>query len=176
MTRLAVVLAIAAAFLAGVSLGLTAAVTRGAEASTPRPVLQLVPLVPRETGRPTVAPAGRTAAPVPDLAPSATPEQPTAPTPSRADLLRGTASWYPAGATDAAAGPALREMLGRGWRGTTVRVCAAPGGSCVVVRLTDWCGCLVDGRERLIDLPVDAFAQLAPLSRGLVRVTVEVAG
>ena len=175
MKRLAVVLALAAAFLAGASVGINA--TRGAEASAPRPVLQLVPLRVRETDRASsVAPAGRTAAPVP-VAPSATPEpEPPTSAPAASLRLRGTASWYPAGSTDAAAGPALRAMLGKGWRGATVRVCNAQR-ACTAVTLTDWCQCYRGtDTERLIDLPVDAFRELAPLSRGLVMVTVEVAG
>jgi rare lipoprotein A (peptidoglycan hydrolase) len=43
------------------------------------------------------------------------------------------------------------------------------------VRLTDWCQCYRgERRERIIDLSDDAFARLAPLSTGVVRVTVEV--
>jgi rare lipoprotein A (peptidoglycan hydrolase) len=61
--------------------------------------------------------------------------------------------------------------LGKHWRGSLVDVCA--GGRCVQVRLSDWCQCY-DGtiRERVIDLSDDAFAQLAPLSRGVLVVTV----
>jgi hypothetical protein len=85
--------------------------------------------------------------------------------------LSGRASWYRAPAGTAAAGPALRRALGD-WRGSRVQVCAS---RCVVVSLTDWCQCYRgEDRERLIDLSDDAFARLAPLSRGLVRVTVEV--
>jgi rare lipoprotein A (peptidoglycan hydrolase) len=68
----------------------------------------------------------------------------------------------------AAAGPALRGYLGRHWRGTLVSVCS---GRCVVVRLSDWCLCTGNG-GRLIDLSDDAFAQLAPLSRGVIRVSI----
>jgi hypothetical protein len=66
----------------------------------------------------------------------------------------------------AAAGPALRVG---DWRGRSVEVCAA---RCVTVTLNDWCLCVVDGRERLLDLSDEAFAQLSPLSQGLVAVTV----
>lgn len=83
------------------------------------------------------------------------------------DGPRGVATWFRAPASTAAAGPALRAWLGRGWRGQRVRVCAASG--CVVVRLTDWCAC---GHGRVIDLGADSFARLAPLSRGVLRVTV----
>jgi hypothetical protein len=85
--------------------------------------------------------------------------------------LAGTASWFRAPDGRAAAGPALRHVLGPHWRGTRVRVCAA--GRCAVVRLTDWCQCYRGTRaERLIDLDDDVFAHLAPLTRGLVRVEV----
>ena len=63
----------------------------------------------------------------------------------------------------AAAGPALRVG---DWRGRTVTVTA--GGRSVRVTLIDWCAC-PDGR--LIDLYAGAFSRLAPLSRGVVRVT-----
>jgi len=64
----------------------------------------------------------------------------------------------------AAAGPGLRVGS---WRGRTVRVCG--GGTCISVRLIDWCAC---GNGHLIDLYSDAFRLLAPLSRGTVHVTV----
>ena len=87
----------------------------------------------------------------------------------------GTASWfclagrspctrgYPGGLY-AAAGPALRVG---DWRGRQVRVCA--GERCVTVELIDFCAC---PGGRVIDLYADAFARLAPLSRGVVTVSV----
>ena len=84
----------------------------------------------------------------------------------------GTASWFAAPAGTAAAGPALRRLLGKDWRGQRVRVTA--GDRSVVVALTDWCQCYRgEDRERIIDLSRSAFAALADPSRGLVRVTVE---
>lgn len=82
--------------------------------------------------------------------------------------VHGTASWYDDGpGLYAAAGPALRVG---DWRNSRVEVCAE---TCVVVRLVDWCACYKGtARERVIDLSPDAFRRLAPLSRGLVRVTV----
>jgi hypothetical protein len=82
---------------------------------------------------------------------------------------RGVASWYcctrgyPSGLY-AAAGPALR--VGH-WRGRTVWV--ALDGRSVPVTLIDWCLC---GHGRVIDLYPAAFSRLAPLNRGLVKVTV----
>ena len=87
----------------------------------------------------------------------------------------GTASWYckagvsachnayPSGLY-AAAGPALRVG---DWRGRTVTVCGS--GSCVNVKLIDWCAC---GSGRVIDLYSDAFSRLAPLSSGTLSVRV----
>ena len=88
---------------------------------------------------------------------------------------RGSATWYCKtgvsvchnaypGGYYAAAGPALRVG---DWRGRVVRVCGS--GSCVNVRLVDWCAC---GGSHIIDLYSDAFKRLAPLSSGAVRVTV----
>ena len=104
---------------------------------------------------------------VPDRAPHAVTEtRQTAIRPSTAGL-HGSATWFAAPSGTAAAGPALRAMLGKGWRGQTVQVCA--GGRCVRARLTDWCAC---GHGRVIDLDRRLFAALAPPSRGVIRVTV----
>lgn len=85
--------------------------------------------------------------------------------------LRGVATWFAAPSGTAAAGPALRAVLGPGWRGQRVSVCA--GERCVTVRLADWCACGPrHGAPTLLDLSDDAFAQLAPLSRGIVRIRI----
>jgi hypothetical protein len=83
--------------------------------------------------------------------------------------IAGSAVWHATGRDGlvGAAGPLLREWLGSGWRGMTVTVCR---GRCIQVRLTDWCRCR-DGR-RLVDLSDEAFARLAPLSRGILGVKV----
>ena len=78
--------------------------------------------------------------------------------------LSGVASWYQYVAGQAAAGPRLRSALGPGWRGSVVTVCAA---SCVRVTLSDF---MV--RDRLVDLDSRSFAALAPLSQGIVEVTI----
>ena len=70
---------------------------------------------------------------------------------------------YPGGYY-AAAGPELRVG---DWRGRVVHVCGS--GSCVNVRLVDWCAC---GGSHIIDLYSDAFQRLAPLNAGALRVTV----
>lgn len=83
---------------------------------------------------------------------------------ARSPGMVGTASWYRADGLIAAAGPGLRHGQ---WRGSHVIVSA--NGRSVTVELADWCAC---PHGRLIDLGDDAFARLAPLSRGLVRVTI----
>lgn len=84
----------------------------------------------------------------------------------------GYATWYDAPSkSDAAAGPQLRERLGD-WRGRWVRV--TYGGKSIVVQLTDWCACgKRHGTSTLIDLDDKAFRELAPLSRGVLEVSVE---
>ena len=80
--------------------------------------------------------------------------------------LTGPASWYcctrghAAGEFVAAAGPALRVGA---WRGRVVRV------NGLRVRLVDFCRCPFG---RVIDLHPGVFRSLAPLSRGIVRVSV----
>ena len=90
------------------------------------------------------------------------PEQPIL----AAGTISGLSTWYRWHVGQAAAGPALRAALGSHWRGSVVRVCAR---SCVRVTLTDWCLC---GHGRVIDLDSRAFARLAPLSVGVLRVTI----
>lgn len=106
--------------------------------------------------------------PAPTGAPQRTPSVPPDGRAGSGAPLSGIASWYPARGLIAAAGPRLR--VGH-WRGSSVVVRA--GARSVVVRLADWCQCL---GSRLLDLSDDAFRQLAPLSRGLVAVTVNVSG
>jgi rare lipoprotein A (peptidoglycan hydrolase) len=80
-------------------------------------------------------------------------------------IVRGIASWYADGpGLYAAAGPALRVG---DWRGSWVTVTS--GGVSVRVQLVDWCDCY---GTRLVDLSPAAFAELAPLGRGLLEVTV----
>lgn len=81
-----------------------------------------------------------------------------------ATLVSGVASWYDYHPGQAAAGPQLRAALGPHWRGQTVRVCARV---CIRVRLTDFMRA-----DRLVDLDRSDFARLAPLSVGVVHVTV----
>jgi hypothetical protein len=105
--------------------------------------------------------------PVPNVERKATP----APRQRPRNGLSGAATWYAASASTAAAGPALRRLLGRSWRGQTVTV--RVNGRSVRVVLRDWCACGPrHGVPTLLDLSDDAFARLAPLSRGVLRVEV----
>jgi len=83
--------------------------------------------------------------------------------------LSGWATWFRSPQGVSAAGPRLRSALGPGWRGTGVRVCATGDGParCVVTVLGDFVRA-----DRLIDLDDDLFARLAPLSIGVIAVTV----
>lgn len=86
--------------------------------------------------------------------------------------LHGTATWYGTGPGrgHAAAGPLLRSALGPDWRGTVVYV--THGSRTVRVALTDWCLC-TGSRRRVIDLSDEDFGALAPLSAGVIRVSVD---
>ena len=81
--------------------------------------------------------------------------------------ISGVATWFRSPSGVSAAGPALRSALGPGWRGTSVRVCHAD--RCIVTVLGD-----TMAADRLIDLHAPLFARLAPLSRGVLRVTLTV--
>ena len=93
--------------------------------------------------------------------------------PATGQALRGYATYYATGpdCLCAAAGPALRVGA---WRGSTVTVCAAnEPGHCVQARISDACWCIPrHDKPTLLDLSDEAFAALAPLSRGIVEVTV----
>lgn len=86
-------------------------------------------------------------------------------------FITGRASWYATGKDGlyAAAGPALRKALGPGWRGDRVLVCARR--KCEEVVLNDYCGCR-GGTGKAIDLSDEAFRYFAPLSRGVITVTI----
>jgi hypothetical protein len=98
---------------------------------------------------------------------SATGLTPAAQVPSGAagTTLRGIASWFRSPSNVSAAGPRLRAALGPAWRGVHVRVTA--GSRSVVVMLGDFMRA-----DRLIDLDYRDFQQLAPLSVGVLRVTI----
>lgn len=86
-------------------------------------------------------------------------------------LIGGKATWYCCtkgygeSRMVAAAGSELR--IGN-WRGRTVTV-TGPAGNSIRVKLVDWCACK---GSRIIDLQPAAFRRLAPLSRGVIDVSV----
>lgn len=88
--------------------------------------------------------------------------------------VKGYATWYRTGLHHAAAGPHLRHALRvrfGTWRGRWVSVCRQ--GTCVRVKITDWCACGPrHGRPTLIDLDRRDFARLASPSRGVLWVQV----
>jgi hypothetical protein len=117
-----------------------------------------------------VQPVAGTPRPFEDPAPSPSASSVPASTPVRSPApqastsVTGTASWYRYVVGGAAAGPRLRAALGPDWRGSVVTVCAA---ICVRVRLSDWMAA-----DHLVDLDSRSFSRLAPLSRGVVEVSV----
>lgn len=158
------------AFVAGCILGLLAGMllaprVTATPASTP--VAPHVHALPHQKYGVTAEPTRPAVAPTPDALYRK-------PIPSvRKSELSGLATWYPARTTVAAAGPALRAALGPTWRGQEVSVCVT-GGNCISVALRDFCACRDrNGLPTLIDLPAVDFARLAPLSRGVVAITIE---
>jgi hypothetical protein len=118
-------------------------------------------------------------APAPTPTPSASPTAVVAALAGASAGVTGTATWYRYHQGQAAAGPALRAALGKGWRGSTVRACH--DGACVRVVLTDWCLC---GHGRVIDLDSRDFRTLTAddehkdgrLGLGVIPVRVTLAG
>ena len=82
--------------------------------------------------------------------------------------MAGKASWHSTGRSGlyAAACKPLRDAIGPGWRGSHVLV--AYRRQAVEVVLNDWCW----SKDKTIDLSDEAFRFFAPLSRGVLRVTV----
>lgn len=155
-------------FAAGVLVGLLVATTLVRASETPR-AATVAPAVVRIAAdsthrpRPPAPPAG--VGPSPSPMPTGTRPAADGDAPDR-HSLGGIASWFRSPANVAAAGPDLRHWLGRGWRGTHVRV-AGPAGT-AVVRLGDWMR-----RDRLVDLDDGAFVRVCgPLSLGVCRVRV----
>ena len=149
----------------GVLLSLVGCSLVQAAVSPPPPIYDFIVIEPT---RPSDAPQPTLVAKVESVStprPSAAPARTQSPVGRSA---KGVATYYccthgyPSGAY-AAAGPELR--IGK-WRGRYVRVC---GSVCIRVRLVDWCGC---PSNHIIDLYPEMFRKLAPLSRGIVRVTV----
>lgn len=93
--------------------------------------------------------------------------QPT-PRPSGAAVsVSGFASWYDAG-------PGLYAALPGPWRPHRRILVCGPDGECVGgIPVVTSCGC---PGGRMVDLSRDLFMRFAPLSQGLVRVTMVVFG
>lgn len=91
-------------------------------------------------------------------------------------MIGGFATWFDVGpGFYAAAGPDLRHALGPGWRHTLIEV-QGPARARVVVELTDSCACgSRHGVPTILDLSPAAFRELAPLSAGIVAVSIELA-
>lgn len=85
----------------------------------------------------------------------------------------GVASWY----ADARAPQGSLYAAVPGYRGRPYWAVVRPYGKAqpkIRVLVMDSCACYVGTRdERAIDLSWSAFAKLAPLSRGIVRVVIE---
>lgn len=122
--------------------------------------------------------------PIPAPSPTATPKpaqirtKPQTPRPvskrPSGRYLRGYATYFATGRDGyyGAAGPVLRQWLGKGWRGDHVLVCKKS--RCLEVVLNDWCACgKRHGEPTLIDLSDEAFRWLAPLSRGVIHVVID---
>lgn len=120
---------------------------------------------------------GRPAAPEPSQVPATTaPPPPPAPMAAVGGVVEtGQASWYARGARTASGEAFDPDGMTAAHLtlpfGTRLRVCH--GGACVVVRITDRGPAAWTGKE--LDLSRGAFALLAPLSRGVIDVTWEVA-
>lgn len=81
-----------------------------------------------------------------------------------AGTSQGTATWYDDG-------PGLYAAVGTWhWHDTPYELSVCTPAACVTVTIRDFCRACADGR-RIIDLSPDAFQQLAPLSQGVVRVS-----
>jgi rare lipoprotein A (peptidoglycan hydrolase) len=78
--------------------------------------------------------------------------------------VTGMASWYSDGPGLYAAVPSWH------YGDTPYRIRVSGNGRSVVVTVRDFCGC---PGNRVVDLSPAAFSRLAPLSAGLVRVTIE---
>lgn len=154
-------------------------------------VVQSAAPTPSPTPKPTPI-ATRKPAPQPTssvrVEPKATPKPKTGQVVFSGGILKGKATYmcdgngngnchykYPDTAGEdhyAAAGPALRKMLGPKWRNDIVLV--MKGNNKVYVKLVDWCECKKGtADERIIDLYADAFDNLADLGRGKITVRIQ---
>lgn len=134
--------------------------------------VQTAPAAPLTDSRPADA-ATRQLGPLEDVVPVAVSTRPRARETAAAPLV--VASWYADKLRPEGALYAAMHRYRWGDPVAHVQVCSFDGVTrCVTVPVVDYCQCYVGTvDERGIDLSPAAFAQLAPLWRGLVRVTVE---
>ena len=100
------------------------------------------------------------------------PRVPVTDPPTLGASLRGTATWYCGNGSRCTRGYDPTDMVaaidtGTGFRRGDV-VTVRHAGRAVTVRIVDVCGC---AGARVIDLTTGAFRRLAPLSRGVIPVT-----
>ncbi|MBA3583024.1 MAG: hypothetical protein H0W36_00590 [Gemmatimonadetes bacterium] len=97
--------------------------------------------------------------------------------PMSATSVRGTATWYCGAGSRCTRGYGPSDLVAAIdpttgiVRGT--RLTVTSGGRSVSVRVVDVCACR---GERVIDLTTGAFRRLAPLSRGVIPVTIRIGG
>ena len=104
-------------------------------------------------------------------APAKAPQPVHKPPRAATSTVTGWATYYAYRPAQAAAGPALRRMLGPHWRGMRVRVCTRT--ACTIVQLTDWCACGPrHGVQTVIDLDLRSFRKIARPWLGVVTVRV----
>jgi hypothetical protein len=127
---------------------------------SPEPSFAPVPTMPGEVRTVPSAPA-LLATPTPHPTPKPT-SRPTSVPVARGHVRTGTATWY-------AANGLIAAVPGWHWGDRPYRVLVTYGGRSVIVTVQD---CLCGRTDRLIDLSDDAFRRLAPLSVGVIRVSV----
>jgi rare lipoprotein A (peptidoglycan hydrolase) len=98
-----------------------------------------------------------------------TPRAPVRRSADRGSAVAGVATWY-----DVGSGVYAAAKRGIAAKGDRVVVCREQPFHCLVIPVVDVCACGDrNGRHTLLDLSPDAFAELAPLSRGVVLIRVE---
>lgn len=94
------------------------------------------------------------------------------PEPEAPDGIAGQATWWNSFGSGLYA--ALRPDLGS--KGDLVIVCGGEPFHCVTAPVITSCACLGPNSDRLVDLSADLFREFAPLSAGVVRITLQVVG
>jgi hypothetical protein len=92
------------------------------------------------------------------------------PCPKPARIIAGQATWWNSFGPGRYA--AIRPDLGS--KGDLAVVCGGKPFHCLTLPIITTCACLGPGSGRLIDLSLDAFAEFADPSRGVVRISLQV--